>query len=295
MALEKKNAFNHNEALGNYFSSQTDRWRETYELNSENMAEASLLKLETIRRKDTVLYLLDKYSEPKMSILDIGCGSGIIMREVLTRGHNVVASDISEAMIREAKRNTTDLPVDKKKFLVGDMNNIAAREQEYDFILCVGVLQYQKNDKKSILEISRVLKNNGFAIITVPNLFRFRIFFDPYYYVKFIPRIIRKIHRKISPRPIDPVKSFQQNKSLMNKQYHYGQLNKIFFLANLEVVDCVSIGFSPLLTFWGKNILPKKTSLKIGNFLETKSSSKGFALLRWLPSRWVICLKKVDK
>lgn len=157
------------------------------------------------------------------------------------------------------------------------------------------MLEYQKSDEMSVCEISRVLNNRGFAIVTVPNLLRFKNILDPYCYIKLIPRIIKKLYRKTKPKHSDLVKSFGQNEYSTNRKFYYGQLNQLFNSYDLEIVDYVSIGYSPLLTIlltiWRKSIMPKAMAIKVGNYLENKSSSQR-SLLKWIPNRWVICLKK---
>lgn len=288
----KKKYHDHKNALGDYFSTQTDVWRKYYEL--DDFSQISLLQLEVIKRKQTVLELLDKHTgKESLNMLDIGCGAGILMKDLLQRGHSVVGSDISEKMIKEAKKNTADFPAERKRFIKGDLENLSFNAETFDFVTCVGVLEYQTNDNKSISEISRVLTSNGYVIITIPNLYRFRNFLDPYYYVKILPRWFRKIYRKAKPGPIDPVEAFGFNKFFTNKKYYYGQLNNLFSAFNLEILEYVSIGYSPLLTFWQKRIISKSASIKLDRFLENKSS-RGLSLLHWIPNRWVICLKKTQ-
>ncbi|MEN8134271.1 MAG: class I SAM-dependent methyltransferase [Thermodesulfobacteriota bacterium] len=284
------NQFEHKEGIAAYFSTQKDAWRKNYE--SDVSGKVSLYKRDIINRKNTVLHLLDKYTyKDSLDILDIGCGAGILMEDMLQRGHNVVGSDISEEMIEEAKKNTAAFSSDRKKIMPGDLENISFGNNTFDFVTCVGVLEYQKSDKTSICEISRVLNNGGFAIVTVPNLLRFKNILDPYYYIKLIPRILRKTRWRAKPKHSDLVKSFEHNEYFTNRKFYYGQLNQLFRSYNLEIVDYVSIGYSPLLTIWRKSILPKAMAIKVGNYLENKSSSQR-SFLKWVPNRWVICLKK---
>lgn len=289
--LDKKVLSNHKNAVGAYFSTQTDTWRDFYRLNGEG--KDGLLKLEVIKRKETVLYLLDKYTfTKKLNIFDIGCGAGILAKEMLQRGHNVTGTDISIDMIREARKNTESAPSERKKFLLGDIESIAFADETFDCVTCVGVLEYQKDDRGGVTEISRVLREGGLAIITVPNLLRFRNLFDPYYYVKLLPRLTRKFYRQMKPGgPIDLVKAFEQNKSMANKKYYFGQLNKLFRIHHLDIVENVSIGFWPP-TFWRRNLVPRSAVLEASMFFENWPSEGRFPFLKWFANRWVICLRK---
>ena len=49
-----------------------------------------------------------------------------------------------------------------------DIQNLSFNDFPFDIILCNHAFKHVKDDKKSLKEISRILKNNGFAIITIP-------------------------------------------------------------------------------------------------------------------------------
>lgn len=53
--------------------------------------------------------------------------------------------------------------------MCGDLTRLPYRDKIFDFISALDVLEHIKNDKMAISEISRVLKENGVAIITVPH------------------------------------------------------------------------------------------------------------------------------
>ncbi|MBU0481701.1 MAG: methyltransferase domain-containing protein [Proteobacteria bacterium] len=282
--------FEHKEGLAAYFSTQSDAWRKNYDRN--HSGELSLYKRDIIKRKETVLHLLDKHaSGGSLDILDIGCGAGILMKDMLQRGHKVVGSDISEEMLEEARKNTAAFPPARKMIVPGDLENISFADRTFDFVTCVGVLEYQKSDQTSVREISRVLKDGGFAIVTLPNLLRFKNILDPYYHIKLLPRVLRKLRWKAKPGHSDLVGSFERNENLTNRKFYYGQLNHLFRSSNLKIVDYVSIGYSPLVTVWRRSILPKAMAVRVGSYLEHKASSRP-SLLKWIPNRWVICVQK---
>ncbi len=49
-----------------------------------------------------------------------------------------------------------------------DIQNLPFEDEKFDFLICNHVLEHVENDKKAIIEMNRVLRKNGFAIITVP-------------------------------------------------------------------------------------------------------------------------------
>jgi len=57
--------------------------------------------------------------------------------------------------------------------LCGDITHLPFRDKSFDFLSALDVLEHVENDDLAIMEISRILKENGIAIITVPHRMRY--------------------------------------------------------------------------------------------------------------------------
>jgi SAM-dependent methyltransferase len=57
--------------------------------------------------------------------------------------------------------------------LCGDLMNLPYRDESFDFIAALDVLEHIKDDKLAISEISRILKKGGIVMITVPHRMKF--------------------------------------------------------------------------------------------------------------------------
>ena len=57
--------------------------------------------------------------------------------------------------------------------LCGDLSHLPYRNGAFDFISALDVLEHIKEDEYAITEISRILKKNGIAIITVPHRMKY--------------------------------------------------------------------------------------------------------------------------
>ncbi len=64
-------------------------------------------------------------------------------------------------------------PVEVWHPLCGDLISLPYKDKTFDFISALDVLEHIKNDEKAISEISRILKKNGIAVITVPHRMKF--------------------------------------------------------------------------------------------------------------------------
>lgn len=100
---------------------------------------------------------------PGMRILEIGCGDGTLWTEnhhFLPDGVEIVVSDISEGMLRDARRGigTED---DRFSFEVFDCQQIPYETQSFDLVIANHVLFYCEDISKACSEVRRVLKSGG--------------------------------------------------------------------------------------------------------------------------------------
>jgi len=57
--------------------------------------------------------------------------------------------------------------------LCGDLVRLPYREESFDFVSALDVLEHIENDKLAVSEISRILKKNGIVMITVPHRMKY--------------------------------------------------------------------------------------------------------------------------
>ncbi|MBQ8231151.1 MAG: methyltransferase domain-containing protein [Lachnospiraceae bacterium] len=101
-----------------------------------------------------------------MKILELGCGNGALWTENLDRlplQITITLSDISEGMLRDARRNigTEDARFD---FRVIDCHELPFEDNSFDLVIANHVLFYCKDIGKACGEIARVLKPDGFFL-----------------------------------------------------------------------------------------------------------------------------------
>jgi SAM-dependent methyltransferase len=109
--------------------------------------------------------------------LDVACGTGSSTLPLLARGYSVLACDISEAMIREARRKT---PEHADVFFVADMRELPALG-EFDLVLCLDdAINYLLSDSElesTFSGVARVLSNGGVFAFDVNSLLTYRTAF----------------------------------------------------------------------------------------------------------------------
>jgi ubiquinone/menaquinone biosynthesis C-methylase UbiE len=150
-----------------------------------------------ITRRQLVLDFLPP--TPK-KVLDIGCGPGILTKDLLAKGYAVYSSDLSIEMIRQAKLKTAQCKnPDKVFFSVNDASNLPFATNQIDTVLCIGVMYYIEDYQSVLSEIHRVLKPGGEAIIQV-NKMRW-----PKFYKRLVP-LYQRIKSKVTGKQYDKIK-----------------------------------------------------------------------------------------
>ncbi len=101
------------------------------------------------------------FCSPDSRILDIGCGTGLIISELAQIVNSVTAIDSSPAMIAEAKRLNDNKNIEWR---VGDFYSRSINCGEYDIITAFNLLNYLDNSKKLVEDVYSVLPSGGYFI-----------------------------------------------------------------------------------------------------------------------------------
>lgn len=283
----------HRKAVTNYFSDNSKFWEVIYD---PNQAEIDRIFTDSITgRKRDVLRLVDKHAgSKKLRILDIGCGPGIFMEELLQRGHSVVGMDMTEKMLQEAYTNTKEKYAERTACVLGDIENIPFKNGSFDLILCIGVLSYLQQEDKSAKEIARVIKRNGIFVTSNPNKLRINILLDPYYYVTYGFKTLGKIlgRNSDSEKPAEKKVATVESMMTFMKRFSYWQVLKMFKKHNFMQLDTAGNGFGPL-TIWQKEPIPVSLSLGFSRCIERLSKNPLFSILRIFSNHMIICMRKL--
>jgi ubiquinone/menaquinone biosynthesis C-methylase UbiE len=117
-------------------------------------------------RREKVLDLLPSGSGKK--ILDLASGPGVMIKGLRAKGYEVVCVDAAPEMIELAKIEAgKDASVTCE---VGDAYALRFAPETFDIITAMGLIEYLDDQDKYLSETRRILKKDGAAIITVPNV-----------------------------------------------------------------------------------------------------------------------------
>ena len=103
-------------------------------------------------------------------ILDIGCSDGPFLPSLNYYAKKIIAIDISEELVKKSKKLTDIMLFKSKKInlLTSDGLALPFKDECFNLVFCLEVLEHVKNPGNVIEEIYRVLKKNGVLICTIP-------------------------------------------------------------------------------------------------------------------------------
>lgn len=110
------------------------------------------------------------YLKKNYLVLDAGCGNAEHSFKLAKKSRQVIAFDIDKKLLGQAKKKIKDDKIKNIQLLNINANEkLPFKDNYFDLILCHDLLEHLKNYKKSLKEFIRVLKNNGFLLLTLPN------------------------------------------------------------------------------------------------------------------------------
>jgi SAM-dependent methyltransferase len=121
-------------------------------------------KLDYCFNPTTQEFLLHAGLQPGMTVLDIGCGSGVMtcwMAQQVNPNGRVIGIENDENQLNAAKKRADNLGIKNVEFKLCSAYEIDSLQQEFDFIYCRFVLHHLHKPIDVIKKIFQVLKSNG--------------------------------------------------------------------------------------------------------------------------------------
>jgi 2-polyprenyl-3-methyl-5-hydroxy-6-metoxy-1,4-benzoquinol methylase len=122
---------------------------------------------------EKVRYCLKKIptiNEIRPRLLDVGCGTGYLLKKMLAQG--VDAWGLDPYPRGEAARESLS-----KRIIAGSIEDVA--EEPFQIITAIEVLEHVEDYMQLLKSMINLLSPNGFLIITVPNKWEFRATYLP--------------------------------------------------------------------------------------------------------------------
>ena len=123
--------------------------------------------------------LLREHIGPNLSFnnsLDLGCSGNSFLYFLQNSLHSSLL-DLANLPLKQYVMKKSDSIFKNSNHifhpLCGDVNQLPYRNKSFDFLSLLDVIEHIKNDELAIAEISRILKNNGLVVVTVPHRMKY--------------------------------------------------------------------------------------------------------------------------
>jgi len=113
--------------------------------------------------------------EKHNSVLDVGCGTGLLFSYVANKARMVVGLDISRKILFQARAKAKKFP--NVHLICADADNMPLKKVIFDYAFAVTLIQNMPNPPESLNEVERVTRENAFIVITgLKNKFSLEVF-----------------------------------------------------------------------------------------------------------------------
>ena len=124
------------------------------------------------------------------SILDIGCGGGLLTEEFAKRGARVTGVDSSYRSLYHAKAHARENALDIA-YRLGNASALSFPDHSFDIVVASEVLEHIGNLNPALWHMARVLKPGGLFLFDTPN----RTWLSWLYFIAFGELLSRRIPR----------------------------------------------------------------------------------------------------
>lgn len=131
--------------------------------------------------------VVNRIPEKTRSVLDLGCGTGVLIDDLVAKCKIVLGLDLSHTMIKEVTCNHPHL----KGLVVGDIAALPFVPGAFDVIVCRGVLHHFPDLVKSLRQIRNILTKDGILVFSEPS--------NDFLLVRFARKILYKRSLKFDP------------------------------------------------------------------------------------------------
>ena len=116
-----------------------------------------------------VEYIQNSINVKGLNILDIGCGGGLLAEELTKKGANVTGLDPSKKTINIAKQHAKESNLNINYVCSTLESFIEEDKNKYDCIICFELIEHIPDQKKLVLDISKVSKKKSKLFMSTIN------------------------------------------------------------------------------------------------------------------------------
>ncbi|MBS7616047.1 class I SAM-dependent methyltransferase [Candidatus Bathyarchaeota archaeon] len=111
---------------------------------------------------ETALEKMEIYENS--TILDCGCGTGLLFEYVAEKAATVVGLDVSRKLLDKAKNRASQFS--NVHLILADADHMPFKNEVFSHVFAVTVIQNMPNPEKTLVEIKRVASGSAFIVVT---------------------------------------------------------------------------------------------------------------------------------
>jgi O-antigen biosynthesis protein len=104
-------------------------------------------------------------------VLDVGCSEGLLSKKMSENYCHVIGIEMDKEAAKIAQNYCQDLIIGDVEYISLDSNY----EKYFDIILFADILEHLKEPKEVLERFKKYLKDDGYIIISIPNISNWRI------------------------------------------------------------------------------------------------------------------------
>lgn len=116
------------------------------------------------------LDLIEPILDRSMSVVDIGCGTGMYFPLVAPLVRSLTGIELSRGFAELARENIRKYRLDNAAVLIQDSTRLGFRDGAADAVLCVDSLHHIYDLESTLREIQRIVRPGGPVIVIEPNV-----------------------------------------------------------------------------------------------------------------------------
>jgi HAD superfamily hydrolase (TIGR01509 family) len=156
----------------------------TYDSRYKDKITGSIQRVSSFYQADNYAFAMEVLSWnviPQNSLIcNLGCGlSNYTQHFIENTGSKAIELDISFVALSYLGTKQPEKTKSKRLSVNGDLSFLPFPDNNFDVVICSETLEHVIDDRRSLAEISRTLKNGGYLVISIPTnlqdtLFLFR-------------------------------------------------------------------------------------------------------------------------